>query len=146
MGALRKNTAAVLLGIVLSLVSLVWSTPGAVVCVARDHLAIETAEDNKCASAEETPGAAARFLLAFNPCCQGETECGSCLDIPLGRSIPALLSGSKHRGAGIAGHADALPARANPVHPDRFHACSWPDQHGHPQSRMAALYASVLLI
>jgi hypothetical protein len=91
--------------------TMVLGAPGTVLCMARDHTAIEAAQDGKCCSCLGRPTGKEASLSGRNA---GSTECSSCLDIPLGGEMTSPAAPIRLSGAQKV-VASAMPLDAHPT-------------------------------
>jgi len=123
-----------------------WNSQGMVLCIARDHIAIEPAHEHKCAEVNEGSACLPLEVALTRAGCQTIRECGSCVDLPLkGDTIaplPRVHDKSQDRAFGLLAE---LPFSATD-HQAGSTSFSAMIRLGHPDCMMVSISTSVLRI
>lgn len=130
------------LSIVAVVLTMVMGASGTVLCIARDHTAIELAQAGDCTSCPDLPAGRTESPADRNADSSG---CGSCLDIPLSGTMVSSATPARHSGT-FKVLTSVLPANiGSTVASDLLPAVSF-QSGGHADNTLIAVSTTVLRI
>jgi len=122
--------------------TMVIGAPGTVLCIARDHTAIETAQAGDCTSCPDLPAGRTELPADRNANSAG---CGSCLDIPLNSAVASLAAPARHTST-LKVLASAIPANADSTVVSDFAPANAFRSEGCANSALSAVSTTILRI
>jgi len=130
------------LSILAVVLTMVTGASGTVLCIARDHTAIELAQSGDCTSCPDLPSSRTESPAGGHADSAG---CGSCLDIPLSGAMVSSATPARHSGT-LKVLTSVLPANTDStVASDLLHAVSF-QYGGHADNTLSVVSTTVLRI